>query len=210
MQAASTLVKTPKGVEEIEKRTHKLSGRLRAVLFIIDGQRTVGDLLEQAGSLAEQTKAQLSELAAQGFIREIAPVVAVDAAAPGADLTPLKEAAAKAAKELGERSGAYKPLPAKPPSTSTSAASVGPATTPSASRADEPLSVVKHRIGKMLTKTMGMRAMFLTNELSGISSRAALEIFLEEVARSIAMTSGAKSAETWLNDAKVLAGLSTT
>jgi DNA-binding FrmR family transcriptional regulator len=71
MQLSSTLVKTAKGLEEIDKRTHKLSGRLRAVMFMIDGQRTVGALLDQAGSMAAQLETQLKELLAQNFISEV-------------------------------------------------------------------------------------------------------------------------------------------
>ncbi len=70
MQPTSVLIKTAKGLEEIDKRTCKLAGRLRALLFMVDGQRTFGELLEQAGNMAAPLQAQLSDLAQQGFIRE--------------------------------------------------------------------------------------------------------------------------------------------
>jgi hypothetical protein len=200
MQAGSTLVKTPKGVEEIEKRTYKLSGRLRAVLFIIDGQRTVGDLMTQAGSLAEQTQGQLDELAAQGFIREIVPVVEepeppTPAPAPIQSTKPLVE------ERVVKPALVSNPLPATPP-----APTVAPVAPPPEPKVEEPLDVVKDKVGKMLNETLGMRALFLGNQLSAINSRGALEDFLDDVARSMATSSGPKPAEQWRSSARKLAG----
>jgi hypothetical protein len=205
MQAGSTLVKTPKGVEEIEKRTFKLAGRLRAVLFIIDGQRTVGDLLDQAGSLADQTQAQLDELAAQGFIREIEPVVEIVEPPQPKPVKSEKSAALSAT--IPPRQSTTQPLPAKPPAVASALPPLPPSPPPPAPpKVDEPLETVKERVRKMLSETMGMRAMFLGNELSSLSSKADMERFIDDVARSMATTSGPKQAELWRNNARALAG----
>ena len=65
MQSTPVLIKTAKGLDEIDKRTYKIAGRLRALLFMILGQRTLGELLNQTGNVAETLETQLAELAAQ-------------------------------------------------------------------------------------------------------------------------------------------------
>lgn len=60
-------VKTDKGREEIETRASGLSARMRRVLILVDGQRTVADLMSQTG-LSLDADALLDELEVQGFI----------------------------------------------------------------------------------------------------------------------------------------------
>lgn len=60
-------VKTDKGREEIETRASGLSARMRRVLILVDGQRTVADLMSQTG-LSLDADALLNELEVQGFI----------------------------------------------------------------------------------------------------------------------------------------------
>ena len=69
MQSTSMLIKTAKGLDEIDKRTYKIAGRLRALLFMTHGQRTLGELLDQAGNMAAALETQLAELAAQWWQR---------------------------------------------------------------------------------------------------------------------------------------------
>lgn len=60
-------VKTDKGREEIETRASGLSARMRRVLILVDGQRSVADLMSQTG-LSLDADALLDELEVQGFI----------------------------------------------------------------------------------------------------------------------------------------------
>ncbi len=64
----SILSKTPKGVEEIATRVHKIPSRLRTALVMVDGQKSVAEILNSAGPLAEQLQIHLLELEKTGFI----------------------------------------------------------------------------------------------------------------------------------------------
>lgn len=87
-------VKTPKGIEEIEKRTHRLPMRMRQILIMIDGKRDFSALLAMfPGDTLPELCRQLLE---EGFITPLhkepplAPVVAVPPpAAPAAPAAPL-------------------------------------------------------------------------------------------------------------------------
>lgn len=66
MTVIPTCVKTPKGVEEIEKRTQRLPTRARQVLILIDGKRDYHALLELIP--AETLPDICRQLLDQGFI----------------------------------------------------------------------------------------------------------------------------------------------
>jgi DNA-binding FrmR family transcriptional regulator len=205
MQLSSTLVKTAKGLEEIDKRTHKLSGRLRAVMFMIDGQRTVGALLDQAGSMAAQLETQLKELLAQNFISEVL----------SPDESVVVETVAKPVTQIVPTSARTTPTPTPATATSTApkpsppvvnAAKKAEPIVAAPKRAQESITTVKERLSKMLAETMGMRAMFITSQLNGLQSHDELERFIDDTARANATTTGAKAAEEWRVKARVLAG----
>lgn len=88
MNRDTVLAKSAKGVEEIETRAHRLGARLRQALIRVDGEKTVEELCEPAGEMAEALRAQLEELQRQGFVVAIsgAPVAmeAQPAPAPAA------------------------------------------------------------------------------------------------------------------------------
>jgi len=65
------LIKTPKGIEEIESRAHKLSPKLRAALILVDGDSTLGEITMQCGEFAESIEQRLNELLENGFIEAI-------------------------------------------------------------------------------------------------------------------------------------------
>lgn len=188
MQHSSVLIKTPKGLEEIDKRTHKLQGRLRAILFMVDGQRTFSDLLEQAGSLASQLEGQLEELASQGFVAEVVSEVPATEPPP----TPAPPPPAPPTKR------------AAPP---TKASTPPQPARPAPPKAVEPIAVLKQRLSKMLTETMGMRAMFLAAQLESLNSQSELSAFIDDTARSLATSNGPKPAEAWRDRARTLIGL---
>ena len=81
MDPNSILTKTPKGVEEVETRKHKLEPRLRPMLIMVNGKSSAAEL---AGKLP-QGQAMLDELVKQGFVEgaKAAPAAAAAPAAKG-------------------------------------------------------------------------------------------------------------------------------
>ena len=67
MDASTVAVKTEKGQEEIKNRTYKLSQRMRALLILVDGSRTAGEITQQADLLGLGPDA-LADLEREGFI----------------------------------------------------------------------------------------------------------------------------------------------
>lgn len=182
----SVLIKTRKGLEEVDKRTYKLPGRLRAILFMVDGQRTFADLLEQAGNMSGQLQVQLQELAIMGFIAAVKAESAAEITA-AITTTPLAEKPA-------DQSAMISPM-------ATPVVPVGNA------RGSEDIAVLKTRIGAMLAETLGMRAMMLSTQLESIQSVADLGNFIDDTARSVAVSNGGKIAEQWRTRARAIAGL---
>jgi hypothetical protein len=82
MDAVSVLSKTPKGVEEMETRKHKLDHRQRALLIMVNGKASAGEIAQKFEQLGD-VMPMLQELLAQGFI---AP--AADGAAPARPAAP--------------------------------------------------------------------------------------------------------------------------
>lgn len=67
MDARLVFVRTPKGEEEFQHRTHRLAQALRFVLIMIDGRSPVSRLLEKGSALTDVPTA-LNTLASEGFI----------------------------------------------------------------------------------------------------------------------------------------------
>jgi len=174
----SILVKTAKGLEEIDKRTHKLAGRLRALLFIIDGQRTLGELLEQAGNMAEQLESQLQELAAQGFIEALGGAAIAEAAVTSPAPSPASPASVQHA-----------------PANAVSTESV---------KRLLPIEELKDRLTTLVAESLGMRGMFMTAQVKGVKLHQELALVIDDIARSIALSSGVKVAEQWRQRARAL------
>lgn len=195
MDMSEVLLKTRKGLEEIETRAHKLPGRLRAVLIMVDGQRTVGQLLEQAGDLADQLAGQLNDLIKLGFIEGVRSTL------PEEDESP---AAGRAVEQVEAQSRPAE-IPAAGPAVSTAAAvgvsKSGPAWT------TIPLEVLKARFTKMLNDSLGMRAMFLTAQLGAVRNHRELEAVVDEMAQSLATTMGADAARKWRAEARGTLGI---
>lgn len=83
MNPNSVLSKTQKGVREIETRENKLDHRLRALLIMVNGRATAGEIarkFEQLGDIGPM----IDQLVAQGFVAEGAGEAAAPAAAPAA------------------------------------------------------------------------------------------------------------------------------
>jgi hypothetical protein len=67
MDSRLVFVRTSKGEEEFQHRTHRLAQALRMVLIMIDGKSPVSRLLEKGGALTDVPTA-LNALASEGFI----------------------------------------------------------------------------------------------------------------------------------------------
>ena len=184
MDLNAVVVKTRKGQDEIETRAHKLPGRLRAVLIMVDGERTGAELLDQAGELAEQLTQQIDDLIKLGFLEQISGEMG--AAQP----EPLVEMPTAASKPT---------VPVTGPTPQIK----GPGSTWTA----VPLDVLKSRLGKMLNESLGMRAMFMTAQLNTVTSHRALEAVIDEMAQSLATTVGADTARKWRLDARSALGM---
>jgi hypothetical protein len=72
MDKSAVLTKTTKGVEEIKSRTHGLPQKLRALLIMVDGRVSAGDLLARFGGMPEVETA-IDALLAQGFVEARIP-----------------------------------------------------------------------------------------------------------------------------------------
>jgi hypothetical protein len=89
MNPNSVLSKTQKGVREIETRENKLDHRLRALLIMVNGKATAGEIakkFEQLGDIGPM----IDQLLAQGFVADGAGgAPAAPAAAPPAKPPPV-------------------------------------------------------------------------------------------------------------------------
>lgn len=83
-------VKTPKGIEEIERRAHGLPGRRRKVLILIDGKRdekALSDLVP-----GEDVPAVMQALLNEGFITPLVPASNLPSASPAPHKAPADDA----------------------------------------------------------------------------------------------------------------------
>ena len=87
--------KTEKGQDEIRTRAHHLDQRHRAVLLMINGEKTCDDILVQLQPLG-MTQAVFDELEHDGYIRTHVPGVAAVKAAPATASAPTAAATAAA------------------------------------------------------------------------------------------------------------------
>jgi hypothetical protein len=69
----NVLQRTIAGAAAISERRPEIASKLRAVLFLIDGNATLGDLLDRAGSLAKLLEQQVEELIRLGLVEALPP-----------------------------------------------------------------------------------------------------------------------------------------
>ena len=67
--AEQVLERTPIGHAALQQRTSALSPKLRAVLYLIDGERTLAALLDGVGSMAELISSQIETLGQMGLLQ---------------------------------------------------------------------------------------------------------------------------------------------
>ncbi len=112
MDSQLVFIKTAKGREEIEKRTHRLDSRRRMLLIMVDGVHTAQDVASNSVS-AEDAYALLETLWREGFVEPAdssaavsVPVMqsqtdlAASAATPALPLPALQRAASKAIENI--------------------------------------------------------------------------------------------------------------
>ncbi len=68
MDPNALIVKSQKGIEEMESRAHGLSHKLRGALIMIDGESTLAHILERSGEFSARVESQILELAQAGYI----------------------------------------------------------------------------------------------------------------------------------------------
>ncbi len=73
LNSDSVLQRTVAGATAMREHTASVAPKLRAVLFLIDGSATLGDLLDRAGSLAKLLEQQVEELVRLGLAEVIQP-----------------------------------------------------------------------------------------------------------------------------------------
>jgi hypothetical protein len=110
MELSSVFSKTAKGQDEISTRAHRLPARVRAMLIMIDGQRTGQQLLALCTSSAEGQR-HLAQLLNGGFVQQLSATTgaALSAALPDEDISLAKSYVIRTLHELlgegGARSG---------------------------------------------------------------------------------------------------------
>lgn len=108
MDTSVILVKTEKGLEELSTRRYKLNPRLRAILIVIGGKTTFGELLEKFKSI-QTVESDLNALIKHEFIRAALDFkkqrmalshIITDILGPGADMITMQLEDCKSIDEL--------------------------------------------------------------------------------------------------------------
>jgi hypothetical protein len=81
MDSGTRLIKTAKGREEIDQRRYKLASKLRTLLILVDGARSVSDLTNDGRKLGAPDDA-LILLMRDGFVAPVTVPVAAAVAEP--------------------------------------------------------------------------------------------------------------------------------
>lgn len=87
MEPTTVYAKTDIGHEEITSRTRRVPARVRTMLIMVDGRRSVAELLNNSPAPAE-SQAHLEALVEGGFIAPVGAAVAAAASIAGASATP--------------------------------------------------------------------------------------------------------------------------
>lgn len=186
MTPDTVFAKSPKGLEEIETRAHKLGSRLRQVLIRIDGVKSVDELVTEAGDMGEAVEAQIRELERGGFLTDLY------GEAPEIEPTVPQAAAAQA--------------PA-PPSAPTPAPARVP--TPAPAPAAETVtfnSPVKFKLQDLLVDAMGIETGSAGAALNRCRNRDDLARWVDLAVAPIEQAAGKARAKAFHKQAKKLVG----
>jgi hypothetical protein len=101
VETAGILVKTPKGVDEIQTRANQLPQKKRYLLILVSGNMSVEDMIARFPGLGD-IRQTLQELIDEGYVEARKPAGTPASAAPAqsADGQKFPEAAAKLSRRL--------------------------------------------------------------------------------------------------------------
>jgi len=99
MNSQARIRKTPKGEEEIQKRTHRLEHSLRILLILVDGASTVASVTAKAAGMPD-VEANLRQLMAQGFVEIDGESPSATDGSGASDVAGIKAALIGIAREL--------------------------------------------------------------------------------------------------------------
>ena len=212
MTPESVFAKSPKGIEEIETRSHKLGSRLRQVLIRVDGVKTLDELVGEAGDMGEALLGQVEELERQGFLTDT--TVAEEAIeAPTAPLVApqraLPEDAPAPAPRVPAPAAAPKPSPAPPVAAKPAAPKPAPAPTSVAAPAPEAVefnSPVKFRLQDLLVEALGFETGRVGEALTRCRNRDDLARWVDLAGGPIEQAAGKAKAKAFTKQAKKLVG----
>jgi hypothetical protein len=69
MNPTHVLVRTPKGIDEMQTRRNKLDQKLRALLIMVNGKATAAEIAGQFGGLGNM-ETLLNRLILEGYVNE--------------------------------------------------------------------------------------------------------------------------------------------
>jgi len=210
MTPETIYAKSAKGIQEIETRAHKLGSRLRQALIRIDGIRTMDELVEEAGEMAEAFVGHVEELEREGFITDVTSDEAVTTApitAPVPEPAPIQHAPRPAAPAPAPRPEpvAHRPephVPAPAPAAHRPAAPK-PAVPPEAVEYNSP---VKFKLQDLLVEALGMETGKAGIALGNCRNRDDLARWVDLVVGPIESAAGRAKAKAFHKAAKKLIG----
>lgn len=199
MTPETVFAKSPKGIQEIETRAHKLGSRLRQALIRIDGARTMDELIEEAGEMADAFVAHVEELEKEGFITDVtvyevvetAPVTAPVPEPEPVTTAPVPKPEPPARKPEAHAPAAHRPAPPKP------------AAPPEAVEYNSP---VKFKLQDLLVDALGMETGKAGIALNNCRNREELARWVDLVVGPIEAAAGRAKAKTFYKAAKKLVG----
>jgi hypothetical protein len=184
MERNAVLVKTPKGQTEIRSRTHGLARKLRAILIMVDGSATAGEILAKCGGTPDAETA-LGSLVSQGFV-----------AVKGAD------AAASAVADAPDPPAAHvarpTPIPADPPAPPLDATQPIPVPAAPAQPREEAMAALL----RFLADNLGAGADVPTRALERARTREDFHVAAERCAHALAAAHGASTAQAFRDRAR--------
>lgn len=86
MDKSMVLLKTVKGLDEIQNKVYGLAPKRRRVLIMVDGRATVAEMLDRLAGLGADLEVQLESLLAEGFLAPAGGAVPATGGAPAARL----------------------------------------------------------------------------------------------------------------------------
>lgn len=84
MELSANLYITPKGVDEVKRRVHKLGMKKRSVLILLDTPKSLAQVLDKSVFPGQEILTEVSALIGEGFIGVVGQAAPAGAESPGA------------------------------------------------------------------------------------------------------------------------------